>query len=190
MDYCTVVDVRDALSISSIDRHAQIEVAISAASREIDRYCGRRFWVDTEDRTGYFRGRGSRLLWLGPSPELSEVSTVTSVSVRDGSGGWVGYDGWEMSPPGGPATRLRCDGRWPSSGPDSVRVVGRFGRDAPTEIHAACVMLSSRVFKRLTEAPMGAALVTMEGEVVRPSRYMDGDVEQLIRPWRLEQVAV
>jgi hypothetical protein len=54
--YCTLNDVKNQLSIDEADvtDDALIESVINAASRQIDRYCGQRFWLDPSVVTRQF----------------------------------------------------------------------------------------------------------------------------------------
>jgi hypothetical protein len=64
-----------------------------------------------------------------------------------------------------------------------VKVTAVFGWPAvPIAITQACVIQSSRLFKRL-DSPLGVAGFGDMG-AVRVSRYLDPDVEQLIAPYR------
>ena len=65
-----------------------------------------------------------------------------------------------------------------------VRVTGVWGWAAvPTAVKQACVIQSSRIFKRL-DSPLGVAGFGDMG-AIRVGRYLDPDVEQLLMPYRI-----
>jgi hypothetical protein len=53
----------------------------------------------------------------------------------------------------------------------------------PTAVKQACVIQSSRIFKRL-DSPLGVAGFGDMG-AIRVGRYLDPDVEQLLMPYRI-----
>jgi hypothetical protein len=64
-----------------------------------------------------------------------------------------------------------------------VKVTAVFGwASVPIAITQACIIQSSRIFKRL-DSPLGVAGFGDMG-AVRVSRYLDPDVEQLVAPYR------
>jgi hypothetical protein len=85
-----------------------------------------------------------------------------------------------------PYTRIRAveDYLFPvAGGQNLVKVTAVFGwPTVPIAITQACVIQSSRLFKRL-DSPLGVAGFGDMG-AVRVSRYLDPDVEQLIAPYR------
>ena len=65
-----------------------------------------------------------------------------------------------------------------------VRVTGTYGWQAvPESIKFATIIQASRLFKRL-ESPLGVAGVSDIG-IMRVGANIDGDVAQLINPYRL-----
>lgn len=193
--YTTLNAVKQTLGANDTEDDDNIDAAINAASRGIDEHCGRRFWQDSEDRTVYFNPRGSRILWFGTDPDNADLDTLASLSESTDGINFtpltVDVD-FYLSPRSGPASKAVRSGCWPSL-PDAVEVVGRFGIDGPPDdVVLAATMWASRLFKRSTEAPMGAGMVNMQDDrtFIRPSRFIDGDIELLLRPHRLMQVTV
>lgn len=68
--YASIGDLKTALSVTSTTDDVVMRKIIDAASRVIDKYCGRTFYV--ESRTWYFDGAGVRL-WI---PDLLTVTTL------------------------------------------------------------------------------------------------------------------
>ena len=65
-----------------------------------------------------------------------------------------------------------------------VKVTGQFGwQSTPEPIKFATIIQASRLFKRL-ESPLGVAGVSDMG-IMRVGSNIDGDVAQLINPFRL-----
>jgi len=67
--YASIADLKTALSVTSTTDDVVMRKTIDAASRMIDRYCGRRFYVTSE--TKYFDGHTP--LWI---PDLLAVTTL------------------------------------------------------------------------------------------------------------------
>jgi hypothetical protein len=68
--YASIGDLKTALSVTSTTDDVVMRKIAEAASRMIDKYCGRTFYV--ESRTWYFDGAGARL-WV---PDLLTVTTL------------------------------------------------------------------------------------------------------------------
>jgi len=201
--YCDGDELKAALNIPTATATDDVALtrAIDTASRAIDRYCGRRFWADTEDVVRYFTARDANSLTIAyDNPgDYGLVAEPTEVAIdRDGDHDWndvyVLGDAFDVEPKhavvanGAPYTRLVIlldnDG-WPVGVPDGVRVTGRFGYPTtPPEIIEATLIQASRIFKRVREAPFGIAGVTFDGGGVRLLSRLDADVEMLVRPYR------
>jgi hypothetical protein len=66
-----------------------------------------------------------------------------------------------------------------------VQITGTFGWSAvPNSVIQACVIQASRLFKR-SESPMGVAGYGDLGVMRITSKYLDGDVTQLLDDYRL-----
>jgi hypothetical protein len=65
-----------------------------------------------------------------------------------------------------------------------VRITGTWGWPAiPSAVKQACIIQSSRLFKRL-DSPLGVLGMGDMG-AIRVSRFLDSDVEQLLMPYRI-----
>ncbi len=81
--YCTLAELKADLGITDTADDDKINAAIAAASRQIDRYCGQRFYVDADV--------SDRVFWAdGGDLELDAgISTLTGLVVKadyDGDG--------------------------------------------------------------------------------------------------------
>lgn len=197
--YAELSDVKAALRIEDNIDDALLEIAIEAASREIDGYCERVFYsVGTAVR--YYLPVDSFLV------ETDDIQSVTKLETSsDGDGfnvTWAESD-YQLEPlnsvAGGistPYTRIRAVGSylfpiWEPRHPDAyeatVKVTGVFGfASVPTAIRQATILLAMRQFKRY-DSPLGVAGFGDLG-AMRVSRF-DPDVEALIQPFRKIRMA-
>lgn len=193
--YATLTEVKSSLRIPSSDTvdDAMIELAIEAASREIDIVCERIFYQEAGTR--FFVPRDNYVC------EIDDLRTLTTLKTSSGADGdfnitWSSTD-LQLEPLNGivggiesPATQIRAvedylftiDG-----GEATVEVTGTFGWDAiPTVIRQATVILSSRIFRR-NDSPLGVMGFGDMG-VVRVSR-IDPDIDALIGPFKKIRMA-
>lgn len=170
--YITAQQVRDQLTDAGGKMSdTLIENAVNAASRAVDRYCGRRFWQDTGLTTRTFTAT-SRDLAL-----VDDISTRTGLVVATGSDG-VNYDAalaigtdyvleprnadkfasanfdayafWGIRLVNG--TSFYINGDLPT-----LSVTAQFGWSAvPDEVSQACLLKAVALFKR-KDAPFGVA---------------------------------
>ncbi|MET8172845.1 phage gp6-like head-tail connector protein [Streptomyces clavifer] len=191
-DYGTLAALKQRLGLDASDetQDEAMAGALGAASRGIDRACGRRFWLDEEpvQRTYSPRARvvrdhdGDRLL-------VDDIGDVTGLVVQTGSGGTFStVTDYETSPDNalldGQAitSLLLFNGSW-GSGTARVRITARFGWPVvPAEVAEAALIQAARLYRRKAspEGVTGSA----EWGVVRLSRR-DPDVWNLIEPYIL-----
>jgi Phage gp6-like head-tail connector protein len=198
--YATLAQVKSALRITDTVDDALIELAIEAASREIDAYCARVF---------YSMGTASRFFsatdpYFCPIDDLTEITELATALTSNGN-----YDTVWANPSTGqnngdyqleplnataptdgilqPYTGIRALWRYlfPTIGGNAlVRVTGTWGwASVPTPIKQAAVIQSTRIFKR-NDSPLGVAGFGDMG-VMRISSQLDPDVRQLIEPYKL-----
>lgn len=198
--YATRDDIKNALRIPLSDTQDDdlIDVAVEAASREIDGYCERVFYSTSGTRV--YIPQSSFLV------ETDDISTLTTLKTSpDGeefSVTWAESDR-QLEPLNGiagglttPFTRIRAigdylfpiwDPRNVNAHEATVQVTGTFGwTTTPKAVEQACILLSMRLFKRL-DAPLGAVGFGDIG-VVRVSR-IDPDIESLLAPYRRVRMA-
>jgi len=191
--YCTVAELRTQLGDgTSTLPLADLERAINATSRAIDRHTGRRFWQDPTAQTKVYRPDDAYMAWV------HDISTTTGLIIRTdttGDGSWATTwtsDQYQLEP-------LNADGEstayawWRITAVDTelfpvhvyrttLQVTAKFGWSAvPDEVTEACLIRAAALFKR-KEAIFGIAGENSFG-TVRISRRMDPDVMDLLGPY-------
>jgi hypothetical protein len=190
--YCTLADIKASLRITDSIDDTLLEQSINSASRMIDQYCNRSFYSGSAGEVRYFAANDSFVTWIDDCQTITEIATAsTDTSVYDIV--W-GSDDYQVFPLNGianggysPITGVRAvkDYIFPTWGEQAlVRVTGTYGWQAvPESVKFATIIQASRLFKRL-ESPLGVAGVSDIG-IMRVGANIDGDVAQLINPYRL-----
>lgn len=186
-DYITVDDLAGTLSLGSETfADADLQAAITAASREVDRLTNRKFSLDSVTR--YYTPTDAGRLWIDDANSISSVAVDVS---EDGSfaESWVLNTDYVPEPlnaaaDGVPFTSLvvapRTSRYFPVGQIRAVRVGGQFGWSAvPAVVKQATTILAARLAKRSREAPFGVAGFGIDGGAVRVSSF-DPDVERLL----------
>ena len=184
-DYITVSELAATLTLAETFADADMAVAITAASREVDRRTGRKFWNDTGSR--YYSPSNTMRLWV------DDLTALTGVAV-DWAGDGTFATAWTLNTdfflepfnavvderPWTTITVRQLSGRYFPSWERSVRVTGTFGWTAvPKGVKQATSVLASRFMKRAREAPFGVAGFGIDGGAVRITNY-DPDVDALL----------
>ena len=186
--YATLSQLKASLRITDSVDDALLELAIEAASREIDSATERQFFPTNATRI--YTPRDSYVVEVD---DLTTLTTLKTSSAADGTFDitWTASD-YQLEPLNGltggitvPYTQIRAVGDYTfplEGGEATVQVVGSFGfATAPTAIKQATVLLASRIFKR-NDSPLGVAGFGDLG-VVRVSR-LDPDVDAMIAPYK------
>lgn len=192
--YCTLAQVKASLRITDTVDDALLELAVEAASREIDQ---------ATERTFYNMGTATRY-FVARDPYFTEIDDLISLTHLktdpDGDSGftvtWATTD-YQLEPLNGfsggvptPATGIRARDTYlfPMEEEEAlVEVRGVWGWSAvPTAIKQATVILASRIFKR-NDSPLGVAGFGDLG-VMRVGK-LDPDVEALIHSFRKPRLA-
>jgi len=190
--YCTLADVKAALRITDTLDDALIENSINSASRMIDQYCNRYFYSTTAGEVRYYKANDGFTCWIDDAQSISELKTSsTDPLIFDTT--WA-VDDYQVMP----ANRWANGSYYPITALTAtdnylfpvwadialVKVTGQFGwSSVPEPIKFASIIQASRLFKRL-ESPLGVAGVSDIG-IMRVGANIDGDVAQLINPFRL-----
>lgn len=190
--YCTLADVKAALRIQDTIDDALIENSINSASRLIDQYCNRNFYSGVAGEVRYYKADDGYTCWIDDAQTITEVVTAsTDPTIFDTT--WATSD-YQVNP----VNRLANGGYYPITAITAidnylfptwgdmalVRVTGTFGwPSVPEPVKFAAIIQASRLFKRL-ESPLGVAGVSDIG-IMRVGSNIDGDVAQLINPFRL-----
>lgn len=156
---------------------ADITIALSAASRGIDKLTGRRFYADTD---------AAQVRYYSPADpytlRVDDIITVTSLKT-DQSGDGVFESTWTLNTDyvreplnaaadGEPWTQLCAHPlggyTFPTSIPRSVELTGKFGwSTVPPAIKEATTLAGHRLLKRAREVPFGIAGIGLDGSAVR-----------------------
>jgi len=190
--YCTLADVKAALRITDTVDDSLIENSINSASRMIDQYCNRYFYSTSAGEVRYFKALDAFNCWIDDCQTITEVRTAQSNPITYNQI-WSSTD-FQTIPANtyangafAPITGLIAVYNyffptWQES--NLVKVTGTWGwPSVPEPIKFACIIQASRLFKRL-ESPLGVAGVSDMG-IMRVGSSIDGDVAQLINPFRL-----
>jgi hypothetical protein len=190
--YCTLADVKAALRITDTIDDALIESSINSASRMIDQYCNRYFYSGSAGEVRYFKATDAYNCWIDDCQTITEVRTAQSNPITFNQV-WANTDYQTI-----PANTLANGAYQPITGliaiynyffptwqeSNLVKVTGTWGwASVPDSIKFATIIQASRLFKRL-ESPLGVAGVSDMG-IMRVGSNIDGDVAQLINPFRL-----
>ena len=190
--YCSLADVKASLRITDTIDDALIENSINSASRLIDQYCNRYFYSSAAGEVRYYQANDGFTVWIDDAQSISVLETSsTDPLIFDTTWGVGDYQVL-------PANRTANGGYYPITGITAtdnylfpvwadmalVKITGQFGwSNIPDPIKFACIIQASRLFKRL-ESPLGVAGVSDMG-IMRVGSNIDGDVAQLINPFRL-----
>ena len=190
--YCTLADVKAALRLQDTVDDVLLENSINSASRMIDQYCNRYFYSGTAGEIRYYKANDGFTCWIDDAQVITEVKTASvDPTIYDTT--WDATDYQVL-----PINRIANGGYYPItalSATDNylfpvwaeialVKVTGTYGwPQVPEPIKFAAIIQASRLFKRL-ESPLGVAGVSDIG-IMRVGANIDGDVAQLINPFRL-----
>jgi hypothetical protein len=188
--YCTLADVKAALRITDAVDDSLLEMAVESASRLIDGYAYRYFY-NAGTATRDFVAEDSYLTIIDDLISISELKTTDEIGSDYVT--WSADD-YQLRPVNGkidglsvPYTSILStdDLLFNIKGQQAlVRVTGVWGWTAvPIAIKQACVIQSSRIYKRL-DSPLGVAGFGDLG-AIRVGRALDPDVEQLVMPYRI-----
>lgn len=194
MAYATLTQVKAAMSIGTADTadDVQITAALGAAEALIDGYCGRSFGTaGTAATTRVYAATDNYVL------TIDDATTITLVETDpDFDGTWTeqwATTDWQAEPLNGrdgalsvPYYRLRAIGNYwfPDVPRAAVRVTAKWGWAAvPSAVEQATIQTAVRLFKRL-DTPLGFGGGPDTG-LLYVSRQIDGDVAQLLQPYRM-----
>lgn len=193
-DYVSTLDLTQYLRIGDTNDNAQIALAVTAASRAVDRATSRQFGLVAapEERTYTARWDRDRCRWV---VEIDDLMTATGLEVTTSAGV---IDVFALQPGNAsfedrPWTRLVVDPSsavQPTAAEDGVTVKARFGwTTVPVAVQQATLVQASRLFKR-RDAPFGVAGSPELGSELRLLAKVDPDVEVVLGPYRRWWAAV
>jgi hypothetical protein len=187
--YATLAQIKAATRITDAIDDSLLEMAVESASRMIDAECDRNFYSSGTATRDYVPNDS----YVVDTDDLTEIVSVKLDDDGDGSFGiTLATSDFQTEPLNQrvsgnayPIYRLRMIGDyllpiWAKQA--TVRIEGVFGfTPLPVQITQACVIQSSRIYKRL-DSPLGVLGMNELG-VVRVGK-VDPDVAQLIRPFK------
>lgn len=200
--YASVADVKASLRITDNVDDSLIDVALGAASDQIDSYCNRVFYnMGTAVR--YYAANDPYFCPIDDLISISELATaVTSNGNYDTV--WANYvngapGDYQLEPLNAsyptdglmsPTTGIRALWRYlfPTLGNNAlVRVTGVWGwSSVPSAVKAATIIQAARLFKR-NDSPNGVIGFGDLG-VTRVSNILDPDVRMLLEPYILTRM--
>ncbi|HEU4864986.1 MAG TPA: hypothetical protein VFT76_01955 [Actinomycetota bacterium] len=191
-NYVTMEDFRRTAQLGDLPIDEQAQIALDAAEEAIEDYCGRRFYLDEEPTTRFYRGvSNGREVWVD---DLVSVSTLEGDDDGDGTyeTTWTSGDyrlaPYNASADGRPYTRIETSPLGTKrfySHAAAVRLTGIFGWTAvPDRVKQATSLQALRWLKRVRSAPLGVEAIVIEGAPVRVRNRVDPDVEVLLAPLR------
>jgi len=174
--YADVEDVRIYIGVNS-SHDSGLATTIEAVSRQIDGYCQRHFYLDgtTEEPVArQFERSTLTTILFGPFNDLVELDDI------DHEGTFRLGPVNRSGPEARPYTSIRrTDGG--ELGADPIEVSGVWGwPEVPAAVRQACLLQTSRVFRR-ADSPMGVAGFGEFGGI-RVSQF-DPDVKALLAPY-------
>ena len=193
-DYATSADLKAYLRIGDVVDDAQIALAITAASRAIDRNTKRQFGlVDAPEARKYTArwdcNRGRYVV------RIDDLMTQVGLTITTAAGA---VDVFALKPAnaaleGRPWTLIVVDPTSavkPTTLEDAVTVTAKFGWTAvPATVKEATLLQASRLFKR-RDAPFGVAGSPELGSELRLLAKVDPDVHVMLSDYRLDWGAV
>ena len=198
--YCTLAELKPELRIPTLTDTAddtRLEVAIAAASRQIDAHCGRFFWREAGTHTREFYANEHRRC------EVDDISTVTGLVVQvDDDDDGVFETTLTLSTdfilrplnaldrvPVWPYDEIvlvdAINGNFPmsQSGRPGVRVTARFGwAEVPDDVKKACLVQSAMLFKS-ADAVFGVTEFANAGAALRVGRTINPIAAALLEPY-------
>jgi hypothetical protein len=188
-DYITVTEFKataELIGFSFADN--DIAPAISAASRGIDEYCGRRFYPDADTTAvRYYSPTRPRTLNID---DLIALGTVQADIDADGTfeTTWILNRDYLLEPLNAAADAKPYE--WirvhPASNqrfpvwPRSIKVTGQFGWTAvPPTVKEATTIMATRLLRRARDAPFGVVGLGIDQTAIRIGRT-DPDVGFLL----------
>lgn len=193
-DYCTLAELQYRIwppgATADTADDAALENIITATSRTIDNFCGRRFYTTDTTETRYFTTSDREYLYL--NIDLISITTIK-----------VDYDGdrtyettldtgdYDLLPANAAldsrpydCIQISQDGdeAWPTFR-NAIEIVGYFGwSTTPAAVEEATLIQAERIWKR-KDAPFGLISNPVGGEM-RLLNKLDPDVETLLYKYK------
>lgn len=188
--YCTAAELAAYVKMTATVDEPRLAVIAAAASREVDRLCGRQFGLlDAPEARRYtMRYDGRRRAWFADIDDTFAVPTLVAYDSAGDQTYATELDDTVLAPSnaaqrGRPWTRL-----WVTSGAagyarDALEVTAQWGwTEVPDAVHQATLIQGARLVKR-REAPFGITGAGQDSPGLRLFSRVDPDVEVLLQPY-------
>ncbi|WP_410669136.1 head-tail connector protein [Amycolatopsis sp. cmx-4-68] len=193
-DYATLAELKHFVRVSDTDDDAEIQLALTAASRAVDRATNRQFGKSAAPEDRFYTAVWDRKLgrWVIRIDDLMDVAGLTVHYDTDDSGDYADMiDEYQLRP-----VNAAADGKpWteivvrpsstvtPGGTENGVEVHGTFGWSAvPVTIKQATLLQASRLLSR-RDSPFGVAGSPEAGNEIRLLPKLDPDVALTVRPY-------
>lgn len=193
--YCSLADLKAVLRIVDNVDDALLEMRITEASRSIDDYCDRRFWMDSS---------ASARIFTAPSGDYvltDDIASTTGLVVKvdtthDGTyATTLSASQYQLEPlnavsKGDSITRIvaTSPGSFPTTkAPAPIQITAVWGWPSiPEPVRSACILTAGRLAKR-GDSLLGVAGFGDLGAIT--VRSIDPDVQRMLAPYRVLVVA-
>ena len=191
--YLTLALFKTAVGVTDTTHNDDLERAIEAASRSVDRYCRRRFWQDGTVVARVYTTEDPQWVWT------DDISTSTGLVVKTDDN-WDGtYENtWTLDDyPGNYGFTLEPSNASDDSKPwtslaalssafptlrYAVQVTAKFGWAAvPTEVAQATLIIANRLYRR-KDSPFGIQQAPDMGDSLFIRKH-DPDAALLLEPF-------
>ena len=167
-EYATLSELKAYMGITDTAADTQLTDSLVTASREIDHFCGRRFFADVSATARIFAPRDARVLKVNDFQSTSglivqvdtgdDATFATTLTASDYE--LQPFNGVNDGEPGWPYYRIvYVTSTWPCTNrrAGSVQVTAKWGWAAvPGPVKQACVYLAEEAYK-LKGSPFGVA---------------------------------
>lgn len=193
--YCSLAEVKERLDIPTADTasDAMVEQIVTAVSRWIDDFTGRRFYLAQETR--YYTADADDELWID---DITAVTTLKTDNDGDRTyeTTWAVTD-YDLLPnnavlEGKPYSKIVLapagSNAFPASVKKGIQLIGSFGYSSTTSsgrctiIKEACLLQAERIYKR-KDTPLGIAGAPNLGEQRVNIPGLDPDVKSMLEPF-------
>lgn len=165
--YVSMAELKTSLAITEQFADADVTLAVSAASRAVDQFCSRTFYVGTPGEVRKYTPQDAGYV------VLDDFTAVTAVS--DNGNTLALTQSYNLQPANAAAIGRPYTGIGSSYSyffqmgfPDSFVVTGTFGWPAvPDQVKSATSILAARLLRRSREATFGVIGIGFDGAAVR-----------------------
>ncbi len=176
--YVTQTELKNAVTIPDNSQDDDITRALGAASRAVDKFTARRFWLDSSDSTHKYTAISGSLVYV------DDLTSITSVS---SNGILLDSSTYFPEPANNPTIFepylwIESNGSF-STGRQEIEIVGKFGwPEIPESVKQIVIITAVKALKRTREAPWGIIQQHgLDGLALRIVRE-DPDILYLIEP--------